>query len=669
MKSTLKGERIKMKIAEDALDHIMDMLTEQYEDPELAIIREYSTNARDSHVEASQTRPIEITLPNHLNSFLTIKDYGTGLSVADIHEIYSQYGRITKDESNDFVGSLGIGCKSALAYTTQFTFVAIKNGVRCLVSVSRDEDGVASMTIVDTSITDEPNGVEITIPINRHNSIESKAREFFSYWDEGTVLINGETPKRIDGLKLADNLYLVQQGGYYRKHRVVMGNIPYPALFNIDEDLPDGYSIVAFVDIGDVHFAPAREGLKLSRKTKARLAQIENDVINGLLESIRQDIDDATDNYEAIEKYVHWQNKARNLLRNVEFTYKGVNIPKATKGALYDLLNEDGSVRFDKDGIKVQRNERLLVTDGGTRKLAKYSHTVSLDISFVPKTIFVYGYDKLKFNAYTKRKLHQWCDNQGHKYPNHFVLTQSKLDTTWISEDRMVSYEDIKATKLPRVNSPYKGDGRSQVRRVAKGTYDVFLNGVLTLDYPADEIKHKNLYYYAGKTGDAKAYSKALAINLEEYTLVCMWANRVKKFCREFPSALKVNDAAKAFYEAWKETIDLQDQLAIYVRSEDRNLAYFAAHRVDDPELKTAIELYNRDITKLKQAADAYYIFGGRSHLNVWNMEDTEWKSPLDNYPLLNCGKNTKLSYGIMEDVYIYVNAAYEARKDQSDGS
>src|SRR6476469_3924392 len=139
--STLQGVKISMKINEDALTHIMSFLTDLYSDPEMAVIREYSTNAYDAHVEGFVDRPIEVTLPTNLSPFFRVRDYGAGLDEDDIREIYSQYGASTKRESNDVNGMLGLGCKSALTYTDQFTLTGIKNGICTEVAISRDENG------------------------------------------------------------------------------------------------------------------------------------------------------------------------------------------------------------------------------------------------------------------------------------------------------------------------------------------------------------------------------------------------------------------------------------------------------------------------------------------------------------------------------------------------
>src|SRR6266498_3259199 len=97
IESTLQGEQVDMTIDDDAIDHIMDLLTDLYSDPEMAVLREYSTNARDSHIEAGiADRPIEVSLPTPLSQFLRIRDFGAGLNAEDIREIYSRYGKSTK---------------------------------------------------------------------------------------------------------------------------------------------------------------------------------------------------------------------------------------------------------------------------------------------------------------------------------------------------------------------------------------------------------------------------------------------------------------------------------------------------------------------------------------------------------------------------------------------
>src|SRR5690349_8174125 len=107
---SLPGESVKMSFDENSLGFLADVLINLYSDKEMAVIREYSTNARDSHIEAGVDRPIEVTTPSGLSFFLRIKDYGVGLSKEDIIKIYSKYGASTKRYTNKQGGMLGLGC-------------------------------------------------------------------------------------------------------------------------------------------------------------------------------------------------------------------------------------------------------------------------------------------------------------------------------------------------------------------------------------------------------------------------------------------------------------------------------------------------------------------------------------------------------------------------------
>jgi len=220
----LDGRKIEMKIDTAATVHLMSLLTSLYSDQELACIREYSTNADDSHKDAGTKRPIEVTTPTSLSPYFRVKDYGVGMDANTIADVYSQYGRSTKRTQTDTNGSMGIGGKSALSYTHQFTVIGIKDSIKTNVSVSIGNDGGGIMEIVDESLTDDPNGVEIIIPCKRYNDFTNKAAHFFKFWAKGTVLLNGRDPS--NGLtKVSDHVYTVDNAGSYEKDVIVMGNV------------------------------------------------------------------------------------------------------------------------------------------------------------------------------------------------------------------------------------------------------------------------------------------------------------------------------------------------------------------------------------------------------------------------------------------------------------
>ena len=73
-----------------------------------AIVRELSCNAVDSHAAAGKhDTPFDVHLPNQLEPWFAIRDYGTGLSHEQVTNIYTTYFESTKTASNEFIGALG----------------------------------------------------------------------------------------------------------------------------------------------------------------------------------------------------------------------------------------------------------------------------------------------------------------------------------------------------------------------------------------------------------------------------------------------------------------------------------------------------------------------------------------------------------------------------------
>jgi hypothetical protein len=263
--------RVRMGLDSNSIAHLMAVLTDLYSDPQMAILREYSTNAYDSHLEAGQTRPIEVELPSELAPNLVIRDFGVGMSVDTVLNQFSQYGFSSKRDTDEQVGMLGLGCKSALSHTNQFTMTSVHQGVKATVLITRTEDGAGAVQVVDTVGTTEPNGVEVRVPGSYHDFAD-RAQRFFQFWEPGTVLVNGEQPESVwcqsDTVVLDPDVVLAEGLDW---HVLVMGNVPYPVT-NYEMSRLFGYfgshHVVARVPIGSVNFTPSREELHYTSLTK-----------------------------------------------------------------------------------------------------------------------------------------------------------------------------------------------------------------------------------------------------------------------------------------------------------------------------------------------------------------------------------------------------------------
>ena len=75
-----------------------------------SMIRELICNAYDAHCAAgTKDIPIDVELPMVTNPLFRIRDYGTGLSEADMQTIYTTYFESTKSGDNKYIGGFGLG--------------------------------------------------------------------------------------------------------------------------------------------------------------------------------------------------------------------------------------------------------------------------------------------------------------------------------------------------------------------------------------------------------------------------------------------------------------------------------------------------------------------------------------------------------------------------------
>lgn len=332
----LDGERVKMTFDENSVPFLMSVLTDMYSDPELAAIREYSTNAYDSHVAAGITDPIEVELPSSLLPQFVVRDHGVGMSVYDITEHFSKYGWSSKRDNDDEVGMLGLGCKSGLTYTSQFSIEAIKDGVKCLALVTRDTDGAGAVQVIEVEETDQPNGVEVTIPVRNVNSFLDKAHSFYSYWPKGSVLVDGEEPDGVDGLWLDPDICVRKSVGYNKSDIVVMGNVPYQIHGEDRFSMSYYHQTVVWVPIGSVDIVPSRETLHMTKLTREALDTARQYIRDTFARSVQRDIDAATTKAEAYKVMSLYK---ETEMRGKVWHYKGELIPPAI---YYPILNWSG---------------------------------------------------------------------------------------------------------------------------------------------------------------------------------------------------------------------------------------------------------------------------------------------------------------------------------------
>jgi hypothetical protein len=638
--STFTGQSIEMSIDTNSLAHIMSVLTNLYSDPEMAVLREYSCNARDSHLAVGQTRPIEITLPSNFEKFLVIEDFGLGLSIDDITEIYSRYGASTKRGTNEQTGMLGLGSKSALTYATQFTMTAVKDGIRSEVLISVKVDGSGKMEVMDTVTTTEPNGVRITIPTAPQNNFAEKARKFFQYWADGTVLVNGEQPETIGDLTdIGDGMYLTDTVRSWQTREqndiVVMGGVPYPLPSEYKNKLENviRHYAVFYVPMGDVDFVPSREEMNLTPRTKDYLSNLIDRLIQNVGKVVAREINGCTEFPEALAVATKWRSVG-NFEQKQKFTFRGLDIPTyfERKHWLYD-----GTYQY------------------GSRKQSKEYRTSAEKLG---KSVFVHGYVSDSSPSKTIReKVWKWLADNGHDKRDIIIYADTDFIGAWSTAIK-VDYADVKATKLPTAKSTVVGKVRN---------YDwdtVLSNGMLKEENLPDTTK---VAYYSPTALNDNDYrmshrSKLYAIGQAMgYTLVEASAGRFARLVREIPNAITAQEMVKQHITERTSKLSSRD-VAMYHYSSYADVHSLKGHLdgVKDTRLVAEVDDYNlanKTVSGVwSSVRDDSRIFGEYQSTN--DLLPTDYELSLTQYPLLR----SIMGFGenIVDEVIIYLNAKYE---------
>ena len=256
----------------EASAHAFDIIADKiYTYKERAVIREISCNAHDSHVEAGNPDTFDVHLPTHLESWFTVRDYGTGLSDDDIRAIYCTAFKSTKQDSNEVIGCLGLGTKSPFSLVDSFTVKSWHGGYCRTYSMYRDEFRKPQVALLTEEPSDEPSGLEVTLNVeDRVSRFEDEAVKVFKHWSYTPNINNKQV---IEEIKEERDRYTFKGDNFalstsYGSMKAIMGNVAYEIPDEIDEFDTDGYLIF---ELGEINFDAGRENLSLDDKTRAAI--------------------------------------------------------------------------------------------------------------------------------------------------------------------------------------------------------------------------------------------------------------------------------------------------------------------------------------------------------------------------------------------------------------
>lgn len=339
-------------IKQENVAHVFSILRNNlYSNKPLAIIREYCTNAQDAMVDAGKgDQPITVSMPTYFNPTLSIRDYGNGLPEEDIFNIFASYGESTKRSSNDMVGMLGLGSKSAFSYAENFIVISRSNNVKKTYSAFIDDTGIGKISKVAEEPCDD-SGLEIQVTIRREDIIlfENCAENFLSEFSPVPTILNSPTLEdRIAKEKpviVSGTNWVIRKrrSSYGTEHFVKMGNVCYPfsrsnVVFNDDvyqflNRFSSSQTIYLNAEIGDVNFTISRESLEFTEKTKNFLVNALVTLSEEMASKAEDIVTNAETYWDAMVAYFECSTIFRSHKDNVSFVVDG----KKFTGEYFDL--------------------------------------------------------------------------------------------------------------------------------------------------------------------------------------------------------------------------------------------------------------------------------------------------------------------------------------------
>jgi hypothetical protein len=558
-------ETVKMTIAAEGIDYLMHNLTNLYSDPITAVVREYVSNAIDSHVRAGQVKPVEVSTPDQTNGSIIVRDFGVGLSKDEIANVYSRYGLSTKNGNNDEIGGFGLGCKSALAITDRFDIVSVKDGYETIAYIQKNNKGVGVVHFVSNTPTTSPNSTTITIPVEgklASRMSHQEAQTLLRGLNPGLVVVNASAPESVYGDAWTVAYNAGTRAGSYRKwnygrdrysnkktiiatiggvvydiesfkrHSPRISNFFYISNYETSVDLP----------IGSVDLTPSREAIMENPRS---IATLEN-AIALLEESIVLDVEARINQKETLKEAVEaFKAEADGGFWVDSVSYRGIEVSKYVKveNGVYKAMRYNG-IKTKTATVDLTHNINTyelfnLVPSKTGANLVVEVDSPSNETAFdVAK--HVYYYSMSKFDK---------------EYINAFIVNSEMLEANpYLKEaatQNKVSFIDLetvaKAYRSSQRAKAVKGETKKTevmlpVYKVSNGDQTVRPTAVSSLK---DE---KNAYIYAGSrsiltnifptlgwhynNGGAKLWSNSkefipfISKAMQDYNLVFIPSNR-----------------------------------------------------------------------------------------------------------------------------------------------
>lgn len=380
------GQVFQATVNSAKLSSVINLLIRNYNSAELATLREWVSNGHDSHVEAGQTKPVRVTLPNPFSPSLTVEDFGVGMSYEDVRDVYANFLTSSKDQCNEGIGGFGIGGKSALAIADQYTMVSIKDGLKNVFIFERsDTGGLDVKNALHNSPTEEPSGVKVSVAVSQNwNFSPGQINSVLEGWRENELeVINGEfvsfssTSKEFKHGFIANSVFKFDPHAPLIARKPVLvfvGAVAYPIPDQISRSISElekvnnlsratDFRLALKVPIGDITFPSSREVIEVTESNTAAIVK----AFEGLYKEVKAEVDAKAKNLNTIEEAYEFANSTFVKKSGIAVDFNGRKLTDVKYSGFksFDIehspLNGSLSLRENKEKTYGSEDAKIII--------------------------------------------------------------------------------------------------------------------------------------------------------------------------------------------------------------------------------------------------------------------------------------------------------------------
>ena len=362
------------QISPDDMHKLWDLLQDPYKNSIGAVVREYVSNSFDAHSEAdfiknnsfedirkeySIYKTVDDTELSDLQSrlqvydndavavtigkddtghFWSTEDVGVGLSPSRVKDVFCNYLKSTKEDTNNLIGAFGIGSKSGLSYNDVFFIRSRYNGIEYQYMLRKGETAPRLDKVFENPTT-ERNGTEIKIYFKDGDAdrlrFQQECASQLAYFDN--VYFNNCLVKNDYVIIKGDNWLMSSNSIPFSGLHMCLGKVAYPIDWNTLKIASVFLPVALKFEIGELDIIQTREDVKYTPKTKAAIIQKIEDLKLELQNKWKVE-----NNYQTTDLLEYLKNKDQEP--SLEYTVEGhsfkLDLPLLYSESEYSGRNE-----------------------------------------------------------------------------------------------------------------------------------------------------------------------------------------------------------------------------------------------------------------------------------------------------------------------------------------